>query len=117
MKIELDVPIEELDYDDYYYASGNHAKSFVDVIIDRAAEQLLANVCNSHEHDVDKMLSDRLNHMKQTIENRMVKELSDDSYAAIKNQVTEKVIENTASKYERSVQYRDIKKQFEDTNL
>ncbi len=114
MKVEIDIPVEEFDYYDYEgYEDGNHAKSFVDIIIDRVAEQLLAKVCCSSEKDINKMLSDRINNLKQTIENRMVKELTEDTYATIRDSVTEKVVADTASKYERSNQYRDIKKKLE----
>jgi hypothetical protein len=43
----------------------------------------------------------------------MTNELSKDAYAEIRDKVTEKVIENTVDKYERSYQYRDIKKKLE----
>ena len=115
MKIEVDIPVEEFefDYDEYDYRKGNYSHSFMNIVIDRVAEKIMAEICGSHESDVHTMLSDKLNHLKQTIENRMVKELSDNSYSEIRDKVTERVIADTASRYERSHQYRDIKTQLE----
>lgn len=115
MKIEIDIPVEEFefDYDEYEYHKGNYSHSFINVIVDRVAEKITAEICGSHESDIRIMLSDKLNHLKQTIENRMVKELSDNSYSEIKDKVTERVITDTTSRYERSHQYRDIKAQLE----
>lgn len=118
MKIEINIPIEEFnkcdydcDYDDY--VESNDAQSFINVIIDRVAEKMFADICASDEHDINKMLSDKINHLKQTIENRMVKELSDEAYVEIRNKITDTVIENTVKRYERSRQYHDIKNQLE----
>ena len=122
MKIELDIPIKEFNcyYDSYdeYGEYGedikvNTARSFIDIIVDKAAEKLLADICDSYENDIYKILSDKINHVKQTIEQKMTNELSKDAYAEIRDKVTEKVIENTVDKYERSYQYRDIKKKLE----
>ena len=114
MKIEINIPIEEFnkcdydcDYDDY--VESNDAQSFINVIIDRVAEKMFADICASDEHDINKMLSDKI----QTIENRMVKELSDEAYVEIRNKITDTVIENTVKRYERSRQYHDIKNQLE----
>lgn len=115
MKIEIDIPVEEFefDYDEYEYRKGNYSHSFINIIIDRVAEKIMAEICGSHESDAHTMLSDKLNHLKQTIENRMVKELSDNSYSEIRDKVAERVVADTVSRYERSHQYRDIKTQLE----
>lgn len=117
MKIEVDIPIEEFDcYNEYEEIDDNSVKSFMQVVIDRVAEKLLAEICGSYKTDINKMLSDKMNYLKQTIENKILRELSDDSYAVIKNKISENVITEMTNRYERSHQYRDIKKQFEIEN-
>lgn len=117
MKIELDIPIEEFDtYDDYDDVNGNDVRSFMNVVIDRTAEKLLAEICGTYKSDINKVLSDKMNCLKQTIENRVTKELSEDAYIVIRDKIAERVIEDTASRYERSHQYRDVKKQLEIEN-
>lgn len=117
MKIELDIPIEEFDtYDDYDDVNGNNIKNLMEVIIDRTAEKLLAEICGTYRSDINKMLSDKINHFKQIIENRAINELSENAYAAIRDKIADTVIENTVGRYERSHQYRDIKKQLEIEN-
>lgn len=117
MKIEFDIPIEEFDtYDDYDDVNGNDVRSFMNVVIDRTAEKLLAEICGTYKSDINKVLSNKMNHLKQTIENRVTKELSEDAYIIIRDKIAERVIEDTASRYERSHQYRDVKKQLEIEN-
>lgn len=113
MKIELDIPIEEFDYYDNYGVDGNNVKSFMDIVIDRVAEKMLIEVCGLYKTDIHEALSDRMNYFKQTIENRITEELSKNCYVAIRDRVAEKVVKDTAEKYERSRQYRDVKKQLE----
>ena len=75
MKIALEIPIEEFDtYDDYDDVNGNDVRSFMNVVIDRTAEKLLAEICGTYKSDINKVLSDKMNYLKQTIENRVTNE-------------------------------------------
>lgn len=114
MKIELDIPIEEFNkYDDWNDVESNAMSSFMSIVTDRVAEKLLSEICGGSYGDVNKILADKINYVKQTIENKMANEFSDEAYAEIRDKVAEKVIENTVERYERSHAYRDIKKQLE----
>ena len=114
MKIEVDIPIEEFNYECWDDCdSMNSATVFTDIVIDRVATKIMQNLCSSYEKDIKKMLSDKINHMKQDIENRMTQELSKESYSVIRDKVSEKVVQDTTEKYERSKQYREIKNQLE----
>ena len=114
MKIEVDIPIEDFDYECLDCGNSvNSATVFRDIVIDRVATKIMQNLCNSYEKDINKILSDRINHLKQVIENKMTQELSNESYAIIRDKVSEKVIQDTTEKYERSKQYREIKNQLE----
>ena len=114
MKIEIDIPIEEFDrYDDWDDVEGNDMCSFADIIIDRVANKMLANICGSYQADINKILSDKVNQVKQTIESRITKELSENVYVEMRDKVTERVIKDTTERYERSRQYQNIKKQLE----
>ena len=117
MKIEVDIPIE--DFENEYWEEGdgvNSATAFIEIIIDKVAEKIMRNRCVSYEKDINKMLSDKINHLKQVIENKITQELSNDSYRFIRDKVSEKVIQTIAEKYERSKQYREIKKDLEIEN-
>lgn len=114
MEIKVEIPIEEFNrYDNWDEIERNDMCSFVNVIIDRVAEKILANICYSYQDDINKTLSDKVNQVKQAIETRMKRELSEAAYAKIRDKVTEQVIKDTTERYERSHQYRNIKKQLE----
>ena len=117
MKIEIDIPIEELDYESGYdeYNDGNHAKALVNIITDKVAAQII----NSYNYDTFSLqtaLNDKIKTIEKYLEDTIIEKISKDSYKPICDKITETVSEKIAQRYERSQQYRDIKKQFEIEN-
>lgn len=117
MKIEIDIPIEELDYESDYdeYNDGNHAKALVNIITDKVAAQII----NSYNYDTFSLqiaLNDKIKAIEKHLEDTITERISKDSYKPICDKITETVSEKIAQRYERSQQYRDIKKQFEIEN-
>ena len=117
MKIEIDIPIEEFDYESYYdeYDDGNHAKAFVNIIANKVA----AHIINGYNYDTFSLqtaLNNKINNIEKYLEDTITEKISKDSYKPICDKITETVSEKIAQRYERSQQYRDIKKQFEIEN-
>ena len=117
MKIEIDIPVEEFDYESDYdeYDDGNHAKSFVNIITDKVAAQII----NSYNYDTFSLqtaLNDKIKAVEKHLEDTITERISKDSYKPICDKITETISEKIAQRYERSQQYRDIKKQFEIEN-
>ena len=117
MKIEIDIPIEELDYESDYdeYNDGNHAKALVNIITDKVAAQII-NSYNYGTFSLQTALNDKIKAIEKHIEDTITEKISKDSYKVICDKITETVSEKIAQRYERSQQYRDIKKQFEIEN-
>ena len=117
MKIEIDIPIEEFDYESDYdeYNDGNHAKALVNIITDKVAAQII----NSYNYDTFSLqtaLNDKIKAIEKHLEDTITEKISKDSYKPICDKITETVSEKIAQRYEYSQQYRDIKKQFEIEN-
>lgn len=117
MKIEIDIPIEELDYESDYdeYDDGNHAKALVNIITDKVAAQII----NSYNYDTFSLqtaLNDKIKAIEKHLEDTITEKISKDSYKPICDKITETVSEKIAQRYDRSQQYRNIKKQFEIEN-
>ena len=117
MKIEIDIPIEEFDYESDYdeYDVGNHAKAFVNIIANKVA----AHIINGYNYDTFSLqtaLNNKINNIEKYLEDTITEKISKDSYKPICDKITETVSEKIAQRYERSQQYRDIKKQFEIEN-
>ena len=117
MKIEIDIPIEEFDYESDYdeYNDGNHARALVNIITDKVAAQII----NSYNYDTFSLqtaLNDKIKAIEKHLEDTITERISKDSYKPICDKITETVSEKIAQRYERSQQYRDIKKQFEIEN-
>ena len=117
MKIEIDIPVEEFDYESDYdeYDDGNHAKAFVNIITDKVAAQII----NSYNYDTFSLqtaLNDKIKAVEKHLEDTITERISKDSYKPICDKITETISEKIAQRYERSQQYRDIKKQFEIEN-
>lgn len=117
MKVEIDIPIEELDYESDYdeYDDGNHAKALVNIITDKVAAQII----NSYNYDTFSLqtaLNDKIKAIEKHLEDTITEKISKDSYKPICDKITETVSEKIAQRYERSQQYRYIKKQFEIEN-
>ena len=121
MKIEIDIPIEELDYESDYdeYNDGNHAKALVNIITDKVAAQII-NSYNYGTFSLQTALNDKIKAIEKHLEDTITEKISKDSYKAICDKITETASEKIAQRYERSQQYRGIKKQFEiesDSNI
>lgn len=117
MKIEIDIPIEEFDYESDYdeYDDENHAKAFVNIIANKVA----AHIINGYNYDTFSLqtaLNNKINNIEKYLEDTITEKISKDSYKPICDKITETVSEKIAQRYERSQQYRDIKKQFEIEN-
>ena len=117
MKVEIDIPIEELDYESDYdeYDDGNHAKALVNIITDKVAAQII----NSYNYDTFSLqtaLNDKIKAIEKHLEDTITEKISKDSYKPICDKITETVSEKIAQRYDRSQQYRNIKKQFEIEN-
>ena len=118
MKIEIDIPIEELDYEsDYDYSDkGNHIDVLIEMITDKAASLLVQHIDYDYKISLEKSLEDKINNIEKCLETKITERVSKDSYKVICDKITETVSEKIAQRYERSQQYRDIKKQFEIEN-
>ena len=117
MKIEIDIPIEELDYESDYdeYNDGNHAKALVNIITDKVAAQII-NSYNYGAFSLQTALNDKIKAIEKHLEDTITEKISKDSYKPICDKITETVSEKIAQRYDRSQQYRNIKKQFEIEN-
>lgn len=117
MKIEIDIPVEEFDYESDYdeYNDGNHAKALVNIITDKVAAQII-NSYNYGTFSLQTALNDKIKAIEKHLEDTITERISKDSYKVICDKITETVSEKIAQRYERSQQYRDIKKQFEIEN-
>ena len=117
MKIEIDIPIEEFDYESDYdeHDDGNHAKAFVNIIANKVAAQII-NGYNYDTFSLQTALNNKINNIEKYLEDTITEKISKDSYKPICDKITETVSEKIAQRYERSQQYRDIKKQFEIEN-
>ena len=117
MKIEIDIPIEEFDYESDYdeYDDGNHAKALVNIITDKVAAQII-NSYNYGTFSLQTALNDKIKTIEKHLEDTITEKISKDSYKPICDKITETISEKIAQRYERSQQYRDIKKQFEIEN-
>ena len=117
MKIEIDIPIEEFDYESDYdeYNDGNHARVLVNIIANKVAAQII-NGYNYDTFSLQTALNNKINNIEKYLEDTITEKISKDSYKPICDKITETVSEKIAQRYERSQQYRDIKKQFEIEN-
>ena len=118
MKIEIDIPIEELDYESDYddRDEGNHVDVLIEMITDKAASLLVQQIDYDYRISLEKSLENKINNIEKCLETRITERVSKDSYKPICDKITETVSEKIAQRYERSQQYRDIKKQFEIEN-
>ena len=118
MKIEIDIPIEELDYESDYddRDEGNHVDALIEMITDKAASLLVQQIDYDYKINLEKSLENKINNIEKCLETRITERVSKDSYKPICDKITETVSEKIAQRYERSQQYRDIKKQFEIEN-
>ena len=116
MKIEIDIPIEELDYESDYDDKSNHVDVLIEMITDKAASLLVQQIDYDYKISLEKSLENKIKNIEKCLETRITERVSKDSYKVICDKITETVSEKIAQRYERSQQYRDIKKQFEIEN-
>ena len=115
MKIEIDIPIEELDYESNYddRDEGNHVDVLIEMITDKAASLLAQHIAYDYKINLEKSLENKINNIEKYLETKITERVLKDSYKPICDKITKTVSEKIAQRYERSQQYRDIKKQFE----
>ena len=118
MKIEIDIPIEEFNYESDYDDSdkGNHVDVLIEMITDKAASLLVQQIDYDYRISLEESLENKINNIEKCLETRITERVSKDSYKVVCDKITETVSEKIAQRYERSQQYRDIKKQFEIEN-
>ena len=108
MKIELDIPIDEL-WADSPGDEINPAMILTDMILQNAAEKIVFDYYGGSVEDVQAALNAKVASLKNDVINRMEKELLILAYDDIKAQITEKVISDVSEKYERSKMFKEIK--------
>lgn len=115
MKIEIDIPFEEFDYESDYDDNdeGNHIDVLIEMITDKAASLLVQQIDYDYRINLEKSLENKINNVEKYLETKITERVSKDSYKVISDKITETVSNKIAERYERSQQYRDIKKQFE----
>ena len=118
MKIEIDIPIEELDYESGYddRDEGNHIDALIEIITDKAASLLVRQIDYDYKINLEKSLENKINNIEKYLETKITERVSKDSYKVICDKITETASEKIVQRYERSQQYRDIKKRFEIEN-
>ena len=123
MKIELDIPVEEFNYteydDDYDYCTGeknNHINILIEMITDKAASLIVEQIDYDKRLNLETTLENKINSIEKYLEDKITERISKDSYKIIANKITETIVKSLSEKYERSQQYREIKKQFEIEN-
>ena len=118
MKIEIDIPIEELDYESDYdnRDEGNHVDVLIEMITDKAASLLVQQIDYDYRISLEKSLENKINNIEKCLETKITEKVSKDSYKVICDKITKTVSTKIEQRYERSQQYRDIKKQFEIEN-
>ena len=122
MKIEIDIPVEEFDYESNYDENdeGNHIDALVEMITDKAAALLIQQIDYGYRIELEKSLENKINNIEKYLETKITERVSKDSYKVIGDKISETVSNKLSERYERSQQYHNIKKQFEiesDSNI
>ena len=108
MKIELDIPIDEL-WTDSPGDEINPAMILTDMLLQNAAEKIVFDYYGGSAEDIQTALNARVASLKRDVMSRMEKEFTDKEYADIKAQITEKVIDEVSKRYERSKNFKEVK--------
>ena len=108
MKIELDIPIDEL-WIDSPGDEINPAMILTDMILQNAAEKIVFDYYGGSAEDIRAALNARVASLKRDVISRMEKEFADKAYADIKAQITENVIKEVSKRYERSKSFKEVK--------
>ena len=82
MKIEIDIPIEELDYESDYddRDEGNHINALTEIITDKAASLLVQQIDYDYKISLEKSLENKINNIEKYLETRITERVSKDSY-------------------------------------
>lgn len=114
MEVTLNIPYEELNYNDWMGDPlGNHTDAFLEIITDKAAALIVDQIDHDRCVDLYRTISNKVNEVSQRIERQIIESLSKDSYQPITDRIAEAVTDRIGERYERSKQYRELKKQFE----
>lgn len=108
MKIELDIPIDEL-WTDSPGDEINPAMILTDMLLQNAAEKIVFDHYGGSAEDIQTALNERVASLKRDVISRMEKEFSDKEYTEIKAQITEKVINEVSKRYERSKSFKEVR--------
>ena len=108
MKIELDIPIDEL-WADSPGDEINPVMILTDMLLQNAAEKIVFDHYGGSAEDIQAALNARVASLKRDVISRMEKEFADKEYADIKAQITEKVINEVSKRYERSKNFKEVK--------
>lgn len=108
MKIELDIPIEEL-WGETADVEINPAMILTDMLLQSAAEKIVFDYYGGSAEDVQAALNAKVASLKRDIISRIEKEFSDKAYDDIKAQITEKVISDVSERYKRSKNFKEVK--------
>ena len=95
MKIEIDIPIEELDYESNYddRDEGNHVDVLIEMITDKAASLLVQQIDYDYRISLEKSLENKINNIEKCLETRITERVSKDSYKPICDKITETVLD------------------------
>ena len=72
MKIEIDIPIEELDYESNYdnRDEGNHVDVLIEMITDKAASLLVQQIDYDYRISLEKSLENKINNIEKVSWNK-----------------------------------------------
>ena len=76
MKIEIDIPIEELDYESDYddRDEGNHVDVLIEMITDKAASLLVQQIDYDYKISLEKSLENKIKILKSVLKQELPKE-------------------------------------------
>ena len=82
MRIEIDIPIEELDYESDYddRDEGNHIDALIEIITDKAASLLVRQIDYDYKINLEKSLENKINNIEKYLETKITERVSKDSY-------------------------------------
>lgn len=106
MQITLDI-----DFDEYY--SDDSMNGFVDVVLDKAASQILGTFSRGSERNWNELMDAKMKQLRQDIVDECVKVFTDEYVEQIKEEVSTRIVEELEKKYNNSKSYRELKKELD----
>ena len=70
MKIEIDIPIEEFDYESDYDDKSNHIDVLIEMITDKAASLLVQQIDYDYKISLEKSLENKIKNIEKMKANR-----------------------------------------------